>query len=85
MSAPPPDPLPDPLPDSLFDSPFDPLWIGACHGRHNGTRATVTATRDDTGPEPYACTCTCTCWSASTPPRPISTAPAGPPADGQPN
>lgn len=71
----------DPLPDSPFDSLFDPLWIGTCHGRHNGTRATVTATRDDTSPEPYACAC----WSASTPPQPSSTASAGPPADGQPN
>ncbi|WP_405681926.1 hypothetical protein [Streptomyces sp. NBC_00057] len=37
----------------------DPLWIGTYHGRHDGTQATATATRDDTSPEPYAWTCTC--------------------------
>lgn len=35
------------------------FWVGTFHGSHNGTTATVTATRDDTRPEPYAWTCTC--------------------------
>ncbi|MER5362723.1 hypothetical protein [Streptomyces sp. NPDC002785] len=36
-----------------------PLWIGTYHGRHDGTQATATSTRDGTRPEPYAWTCTC--------------------------
>ncbi|MEV4872866.1 hypothetical protein [Streptomyces syringium] len=35
------------------------VWVGTYHGRHDGTPVTVTATRDDTRPEPYAWTCTC--------------------------
>ncbi|MGW6876214.1 hypothetical protein [Streptomyces xanthophaeus] len=35
------------------------LWAGTFHGRHDGAPAKVTATRDDTRPEPYAWTCTC--------------------------
>ncbi|MCW8101752.1 hypothetical protein [Streptomyces tauricus] len=35
------------------------FWTGTYHGRHHGTQVTVTATRDDTRPEPYAWTCTC--------------------------
>ncbi|MGR8012250.1 hypothetical protein [Streptomyces hypolithicus] len=40
------------------------LWIGTYHGRHDDTKAKITATRDDdTGddarPEPYAWACTC--------------------------
>ncbi|GHI04977.1 hypothetical protein AQI88_24185 [Streptomyces cellostaticus] len=35
------------------------FWVGTYHGRHDGTPVTVTATRDDTRPEPYAWTCTC--------------------------
>ncbi|SEB31830.1 hypothetical protein SAMN04490357_0214 [Streptomyces misionensis] len=34
-------------------------WVGTFHGSHHGRPATVTATRDDTRPEPYAWTCTC--------------------------
>ncbi|MFF8035893.1 hypothetical protein [Streptomyces sp. NPDC016626] len=35
------------------------FWVGTYHGRHDGRPATVTATRDDTRPEPFAWTCTC--------------------------
>ncbi|WP_318275215.1 hypothetical protein [Streptomyces pharetrae] len=35
------------------------FWVGTYHGRHDGCPATVTATRDDTRPEPFAWTCTC--------------------------
>ncbi|WP_225638134.1 hypothetical protein [Streptomyces solaniscabiei] len=35
------------------------FWVGTFHGRHGGLPAKVTATRDDTRPEPYAWTCTC--------------------------
>lgn len=35
------------------------LWVGTYHGRHDGGPVTVTATRDDTRPEPFAWTCTC--------------------------
>ncbi|TVZ90457.1 hypothetical protein [Streptomyces sp. BK340] len=35
------------------------FWVGTYHGRHDGTQVTVTATRDDTRPEPYAWACTC--------------------------
>lgn len=35
------------------------LWAGTFHGRHDGAPAKVTATLDDTRPEPYAWTCTC--------------------------
>ncbi|MFE9636550.1 hypothetical protein [Streptomyces sp. NPDC006463] len=35
------------------------LWAGTFHGRHDGAPAQVTATLDDTRPEPYACICTC--------------------------
>ncbi|MFH8470335.1 hypothetical protein [Streptomyces sp. NPDC017991] len=35
------------------------FWTGTYHGRHNGRSVTVTATRDDTRPQPYAWTCTC--------------------------
>ncbi|MFE1884164.1 hypothetical protein [Streptomyces diastatochromogenes] len=35
------------------------FWGGTYHGRHDGTQAKVTATRDDTRPEPFAWTCTC--------------------------
>ncbi|MFF7357185.1 MULTISPECIES: hypothetical protein [Streptomyces] len=34
-------------------------WVGTCHGRHDGTQAKITATRDGTRPEPYAWACTC--------------------------
>lgn len=33
--------------------------VGTYHGRHDGASVKVTATRDDTRPEPYAWTCTC--------------------------
>ncbi|WP_331741435.1 hypothetical protein OG760_37675 (plasmid) [Streptomyces sp. NBC_00963] len=35
------------------------FWIGTYHGRHDGTQVMVTATRDDTCPDPYAWACTC--------------------------
>ncbi|CAM5293371.1 hypothetical protein GCM10010329_80700 [Streptomyces spiroverticillatus] len=35
------------------------FWIGTYHGRHDGTQAKATATRDDTRPEPYAWACIC--------------------------
>ncbi|MFG3157991.1 hypothetical protein ACGF7W_38830 [Streptomyces sp. NPDC048219] len=35
------------------------FWVGAFHGSHDGTTATVTATRDDTRPQPFVWTCTC--------------------------
>ncbi|MER7577475.1 hypothetical protein [Streptomyces sp. NPDC126514] len=35
------------------------LWVGTFHGNHNGHPAKVTATRDDTRPEPYVWACTC--------------------------
>jgi hypothetical protein len=35
------------------------FWVGTFQGSHDGRHATVTATRDDTRPEPYAWTCTC--------------------------
>ncbi|GGZ89741.1 hypothetical protein GCM10010371_57030 [Streptomyces subrutilus] len=35
------------------------FWVGTFHGSHDGTQAKVTATCDDTRPEPYAWTCTC--------------------------
>ncbi|MDX2999790.1 hypothetical protein [Streptomyces scabiei] len=35
------------------------FWVGTFHGSHDGRPAKVTATRDDTRPEPYAWTCTC--------------------------
>ncbi|GGP80426.1 hypothetical protein [Streptomyces melanogenes] len=35
------------------------FWVGTFHGSHDGTKAKVTATRDDTRPEPYIWTCTC--------------------------
>ncbi|MEU8550534.1 hypothetical protein AB0C81_26735 [Streptomyces roseoverticillatus] len=35
------------------------FWVGTFHGRHDGTQATVTATRDDARLEPYVWTCTC--------------------------
>ncbi|MEV5567931.1 hypothetical protein AB0L54_34515 [Streptomyces sp. NPDC052196] len=35
------------------------FWVGTFHGSHDGTPAEVTATRDDTRPEPYVWTCTC--------------------------
>jgi hypothetical protein len=34
------------------------FWVGTFHGSHDGTKAKVTATRDDTRPEPYVWTCT---------------------------
>ncbi|MGW2425561.1 hypothetical protein ACWC0C_41050 [Streptomyces sp. NPDC001709] len=35
------------------------FWVGTYHGRHDARPAKVTATCDDTLPEPYAWTCTC--------------------------
>ncbi|MEU2391931.1 hypothetical protein [Streptomyces sp. NPDC007369] len=35
------------------------FWVGTFHGSHGGHPAEVTATRDDTRPEPYVWTCTC--------------------------
>ncbi|MEU6603405.1 hypothetical protein [Streptomyces flaveolus] len=35
------------------------FWVGTFHGSHGGLPAKVTATRDDTRPEPYAWTCRC--------------------------
>ncbi|WP_405748163.1 hypothetical protein OG422_31215 (plasmid) [Streptomyces sp. NBC_01525] len=35
------------------------LWVGTCHGSHDGHPATVTVTRDAALPEPYGWTCTC--------------------------
>ncbi|WP_030990026.1 hypothetical protein [Streptomyces sp. NRRL WC-3744] len=39
--------------------PQPEFWVGTFHGSHDGLPAKVTATRDDTRPEPYAWTCTC--------------------------
>ncbi|MGY3056794.1 hypothetical protein ACVWZD_001039 [Streptomyces sp. TE3672] len=35
------------------------FWVGTFHGSHAGLPAKVTATHDDTRPEPYVWTCTC--------------------------
>ncbi|MFJ6785577.1 hypothetical protein [Streptomyces yangpuensis] len=35
------------------------FWVGTFHGSHDGNRAKVTATHDDTRSEPYVWTCTC--------------------------
>ncbi|WP_030387943.1 hypothetical protein [Streptomyces sp. NRRL S-241] len=39
--------------------PKTEFWTGTFHGSHDGLTVTVTATRDDTRPEPYAWTCSC--------------------------
>ncbi|MEV7471526.1 hypothetical protein AB0O20_34280 [Streptomyces kronopolitis] len=39
--------------------PKTEFWVSTFHGSHDGLPAKVTATRDDTRPEPYVWTCTC--------------------------
>ncbi|GAA2639504.1 hypothetical protein [Streptomyces spororaveus] len=40
-------------------TPKTEFWTGILHGSHNSLPAKITATRDDTRPEPYAWRCTC--------------------------
>ncbi|MFK0120786.1 hypothetical protein [Streptomyces sp. NPDC090994] len=35
------------------------FWVGTYHGRHDSRTVTVTVTRDDSCPKPFAWTCTC--------------------------